>query len=94
MSEERVFFRGDNGLEGMFGWPEPGGPPGLAEPVWAIKGGVVVAHPYPPNGANMDLPVVYHIAKCCRKRQLASLRFNFRSVGVSAGSFSGTRRAS
>ena len=42
------------------------------------------------RGPNMDLPLVYRIAKCCRQRQLASLRFNFRSVGESRGCFSGT----
>jgi alpha/beta superfamily hydrolase len=88
-------FQGDACLEGMLGWPERGdageaGDSGSAPPGTAVKGGVVVAHPYPPNGANMDLPVVHHIAKCCRQRQFASLRFNFRSVGASEGSFSGT----
>lgn len=78
--EQRVVFEGDHALEGDFGWPD----------VPQVTGGVVVAHPYPPAGANMDLPVVYRIAKECRKRQLASLRFNFRSVGASVGEFSGT----
>jgi len=38
----------------------------------------------------MDLPVVYRIAKSCGQRGFATLRFNFRSVGGSQGSFSGT----
>jgi alpha/beta superfamily hydrolase len=90
MTEERVVFAGDCELEGRFGWPGLPTVRFLAEPTWEIKGGVVVAHPYPPNGANMDLPVVHRIAKSCRKRHFASLRFNFRSVGSSEGSFSGT----
>jgi alpha/beta superfamily hydrolase len=86
-----LFFQGDGRLEGMLGWPdrEDAGVAGAALGV-AVKGGVVVCHPYPPNGANMDLPVVHRIAKVCRQRQFASLRFNFRSVGASDGSFSGT----
>ena len=88
--EQRVFFEGDRPLEGMFGWP--GRPKRWSEilPMWVIKGGVVVAHPYPPHGANMDLPVIHHIAKSCRQSGFASLRFNFRSVGASRGNFSGT----
>ena len=86
MTEERVFFQGDGRLEGMLGSPSAD----EATAVPRIKGGVVVAHPYPPHGATMDLPVVYRIAKSCRQRGFATLRFNFRSVGGSQGSFSGT----
>ena len=92
-AEEPVFFQGDDRLEGRFGWPpdEPSSSTvgGRTTPA-RVEGGVVVAHPYPPNGANMDLPVVYHIAKACRAQRMATLRFNFRSVGESAGIFSGT----
>jgi alpha/beta superfamily hydrolase len=88
--ERQVLFEGDHPLEGKFGWPERPARGDLVPHAWEIRGGVVVAHPYPPAGANMDLPLVYRIAKCCRNRQFASLRFNFRSVGSSLGSFSGT----
>lgn len=54
-----------------------------------VKGGVVIAHPYPPHGATMAQPVVYRIAQSSRRRGLATLRFNFRGVGESLGSFSG-----
>jgi alpha/beta superfamily hydrolase len=86
MTEKRVFFQGDGRLEGMLGSPSPD----EAATVPRIRGGVVVAHPYPPHGATMDLPVVYRIAKSCRQRGFATLRFNFRSVGGSQGAFSGT----
>ncbi len=90
MSEERVYFDGEYRLEGMFGLPEPRSNQGGATTAGEIEGGVVVAHPYPPNGADMDLPLIHHTAKCCRQRGFATLRFNFRSVGASGGSFSGT----
>ena len=80
-SEQRVYFEGDGRLEGMLGTPAAGE---------SVQGGVVVAHPYPPHGATMDIPVVYRIAQSCRERGFVTLRFNFRSVGGSIGHFSGT----
>jgi uncharacterized protein len=52
--------------------------------------GVVVAHPHPLFGGTMVQPVVYRIAQACRRQGLATLRFNFRGVGGSLGSYSGT----
>jgi alpha/beta superfamily hydrolase len=92
-SESQVFFQGDDRLEGMLGWPdasEEGSAAAEGVVPRNVAGGVVVAHPYPPHGATMDLPVVYRIAKSCRQRRFATLRFNFRSVGGSLGGFSGT----
>jgi alpha/beta superfamily hydrolase len=92
--EAKVVFVGDASLEGMLGWPGGTGTaasPDVEESAGTdVRGGVVVAHPYPPHGANMDLPVVFRIAKSCRQRGFATLRFNFRSVGGSQGTFSGT----
>jgi alpha/beta superfamily hydrolase len=88
--EQRVSFFGDHELEGKLGWPGVPLDGVRSQPVREIRGGVVVAHPYPPNGGNMDLPLMYRIAKECRRHRFASLRFNFRSVGASSGSFSGT----
>lgn len=79
-SSGQVFFPGDDVLEGMLEWPETG----------SVKGGVVISHPYPPHGATMALPVVYRIGTVSRTRGLATLRFNFRGVGESKGTFSGT----
>ena len=88
----RVFFPGDDRLEGVLEWPESmtGDDLPMGEEVssW-LAGGVVVAHPHPLHGATMDQPVVYRIAKCCRKRGFVTLRFNFRGVGRSAGFYSG-----
>jgi alpha/beta superfamily hydrolase len=52
-------------------------PPGL--------GGIVVAHPHPLYGGDMDNPVVVRAAEVCAGLGLATLRFNFRGVGRSTG---------
>ena len=76
---EELTFPADYRLAGIYEEPEEG-------EAW---GGVVVAHPHPLHGATMDQPVVYRTAQACRSRGLATLRFNFRGVGASEGSYSG-----
>jgi uncharacterized protein len=49
--------------------------------------GVVVCHPHPRFGGNMDNPVVVTAATACAGRGLATLRFNFRGVGGSGGAW-------
>jgi alpha/beta superfamily hydrolase len=51
--------------------------------------GVVIAAPHPLYGGSMDSPVVNEIAYAARKAGMASLRFNWRGVGASAGVMSG-----
>jgi alpha/beta superfamily hydrolase len=77
MSE--LFSAGDHLLEGLFEEDRPGDP----------RGGVVVAHPHPLYGGTMAQPVVHRVARACRERGLAALRFNFRGVGRSGGTYSG-----
>ena len=48
---------------------------------------VVLAHPLPTGGGTMHNKIVYQIAKGCCRTGAAVLRFNFRGVGLSAGSF-------
>jgi hypothetical protein len=48
---------------------------------------VVLAHPLPTGGGTMHNKVVYQIAKGFCRTGAAVLRFNFRGVGLSAGSF-------
>lgn len=74
-----VIITADDRLEGIYEEPE-------GVEAW---GGVVVAHPHPLHGATMDQPVVYRTAQACRRRGLATLRFNFRGVGASGGTYSG-----
>ena len=59
---------------------EPAGPPRAA---------VVFAHPLPTHGGTMHTKAVYQGAKALLRIGCAVLRFNFRGVGRSAGSFTG-----
>lgn len=57
--------------------------------------GVVIAHPHPLYGGDMDNPVVIAVRRAYRRRGYSTLRFNFRGVGESEGRYdngSGERR--
>jgi alpha/beta superfamily hydrolase len=65
-------------LEGIYLAPAPG-----------VEGGAVLAPPHPLYGGSLDSPVLTELAWACTKTGLASLRFNWRGVGASAGEPSG-----
>lgn len=60
----------------------------LLETVEEPRAGVVFAHPHPLHGGTMHTKVVFRAAKAFLRIGCAVLRFNFRGVGASEGSFS------
>jgi uncharacterized protein len=57
--------------------------------VEAPRGALVVCHPHPLYGGDMDNPVVTRAAEVAREIGIATLRFNFRGVGRSSGTHGG-----
>jgi len=51
------------------------------------RGFAVICHPHPLYGGTMQNKVVHTLARACRECGMASLRFNFRGIGGSAGSY-------
>jgi uncharacterized protein len=48
---------------------------------------MVLCHPHPLHGGTMDNKVVTTLARCAHELRVPSIRFNFRGVGNSAGTF-------
>jgi alpha/beta superfamily hydrolase len=51
------------------------------------KGGVILCHPHPQYGGNMDHPVITTSMETAFQEGFSTLRFNFRGVGESEGSY-------
>lgn len=69
----------------------PGGPrleARLAESPTA-SAGLVLCHPHPLYGGDMDNPVIVRAAEVAQGLGLTTLRFNFRGVGASRGTHGG-----
>jgi alpha/beta superfamily hydrolase len=80
MTEESVHFHaGEVRLEGR-----------LAVPAGAARG-AVVCHPHPQYGGAMDNNVVVAVCEALQAAGVATLRFNFRGVGGSQGSYADGR---
>ena len=47
----------------------------------------VICHPHSLYGGSMDVPLVVSIARTLAERSIMALRFNFRGVGRSEGTF-------
>ena len=71
------FSNGEITLEGVLHVPNDG------ESLPAV----VVCHPHPRNGGDMDNVVVSSLVRYLGEAGIAALRFNFRGVGLSEGSF-------
>ena len=75
---ERVTFRaGELALDGLLERPEGA----------AAWGGAVFCHPHPLYGGNMHNNVVWKVTPALIQSGLAVLRFNFRGVGRSQGTY-------
>jgi len=69
------------------------GPAGPLEAICEVPEGyagrdcAVVCHPHPLYGGTMQNKVVHSTARALQERGFATVRFNFRGVGASAGAF-------
>jgi hypothetical protein len=83
MLEERAVAIGREGeahaLDGIF----------LGARAGTAADGAAIAPPHPLYGGSMQSPVLNEIAWACQKAGIASLRFDWRGVGASAGEPSG-----
>ncbi|MGW8265668.1 MAG: alpha/beta hydrolase [Longimicrobiales bacterium] len=59
----------------------------LRDPDSTLRGGSVFCHPHPVQGGTMHTKAVYRAAQAFLELGLRTLRFNFRGVGCSTGSF-------
>ena len=59
------------------------------EPRGTSLGAGVVCHPHPLQGGTMHTKAVFRAAQALADAQIAAVRFNFRGVGTSTGSYDG-----
>jgi alpha/beta superfamily hydrolase len=78
MREKRVWIPSKEiQLEGLLSIPE----------ALPLKGGILLCHPHPQYGGDMHSHVVTVAAETAFEEKFATLRFNFRGVGGSGGSY-------
>ena len=79
MKEEKVFFpSGGVQLEGLMSINE----------ALSVKGGIILCHPHPQYGGDMHNRVITTALDSAHDEGFSTLRFNFRGVGDSTGSYS------
>jgi len=59
----------------------------LRDPGGEMRGGAVFCHPHPVQGGTMHTKAVYRAARALNDVGLRTLRFNFRGVGYSTGTY-------
>ena len=59
----------------------------LRNPKGDLRGGALFCHPHPLQGGTMNTKAVYRAAQALNDVGLRTLRFNFRGVGYSTGTF-------
>jgi alpha/beta superfamily hydrolase len=81
LSAETIFFTSGDGLqlEGRLAAPDGAKP----------KGGMVLCHPHPQFGGSMSSKLIPAMQRAFLAAGWAALRFNFRGVGRSEGTFEG-----
>jgi hypothetical protein len=57
----------------------------------AVAGSAIVCHPHPQHGGSMTNKVVTMVERTLRELGLRTVRFNFRGIGASAGTFDDAR---
>lgn len=78
MKEEKVFIPSDGiRLEGLLSIQEAS----------SFRGGVICCHPHPQYGGDMSHPVITTAWEAAFEEGFSTLRFNFRGVGESQGSY-------
>jgi len=78
MKEEKVFIPSTGiRLEGLLSIQEAS----------SFRGGVILCHPHPQYGGDMDHPVITTAMEAASQEGFSTLRFNFRGVGESEGSY-------
>lgn len=56
-------------------------------PTGQLRGAAVLCHPHPVHGGTMENRVIFRAGKAVLESGSAALRFNFRGVGASSGSY-------
>jgi alpha/beta superfamily hydrolase len=78
MTEEKIFIPSKGvQLEGLLSIQEAP----------SMKGGIILCHPHPQYGGDMHNPVISTAADTAYEEGFSTLRFNFRGVGRSGGSY-------